>query len=71
MKKLDVHIGDHFTAKVSGQIVSVRIDAESPYGGWIATSVVTGRAIRIKTAARLRRRVDPTAPRGTVRTEVS
>ena len=34
----------------------VRIDRESPYGGWDATNLATGRSVRIRTAARLRGR---------------
>ena len=46
-----------YVAKVSGSLVAVRIDRESPYGGWDATNLATGRAVRIRSAARLRRRV--------------
>lgn len=55
MRKQDVQIGGVYLAKVSGQIVSVRIVAESPYGGWNGINTATGREVRIKTAARLRR----------------
>ena len=54
MKKRDVQKGKTYLAKVSGMVVPVRIDQESPYGGWEATNTKTGRAVRIKTAARLR-----------------
>lgn len=54
MKKTDVEIGGRYHAKVSGKIVVVRIDRESPYGGWDATNLATERQVRIKTAARLR-----------------
>jgi hypothetical protein len=54
MKKADVQIGRTYTAKVSGQLAPVRINSVSPYGGWNATNLSTGRVIRIKTAARLR-----------------
>ena len=54
MKKAEIEIGGVYVAKVSGQIVKVRIDRESPYGGWDATNLATGRAIRIRGAARLR-----------------
>lgn len=54
MKKANVEIRGVYVAKVSGQIVKVRIDRESPYGGWDATNLATGRAIRIRSAARLR-----------------
>lgn len=54
MKKKDVEIGRHYTAKVSGHFVAIRIDAEDPLGGWTATNTVTGRTIKIRTAGRLR-----------------
>lgn len=54
MKKEQVHIGGAFVAKVSGKLATVRIDAESPFGGWEATNVETGRKVRIKSAQRLR-----------------
>lgn len=55
MKKANVVIGGVYLAKVSGvRGVRVRIDRESPYGGWDATNMVTKRRIRIKTAARLK-----------------
>ncbi len=56
MKKNEVEIRGVYVAKVSGQLVSVRIDRESPYGGWDATNLATGRAVRIRSAARLRGR---------------
>lgn len=55
MKKADVSIGGIYTAKVSGHTVPVKIDCESPYGGWLATNLMTLRTVRIRTAARLRR----------------
>jgi len=57
MKKADIRVGEHYVAKVSKKLAVVHIDRESPYGGWDATNISTGRAIRIRTAARLRRRV--------------
>lgn len=54
MKKTNVQIKGQYYAKVSGKIAIVRIDRESIYGGWDATNTVTGRTVRIKTAARLR-----------------
>jgi hypothetical protein len=55
MKKADVQIGGTYVAKVSGNLVTVRIDRESPYGGWDAVNLSTGRSVRIRSAARLRR----------------
>jgi hypothetical protein len=56
MKKSDVVIGGLYVAKVSGKLTAVRIVAPSAYGGWDALNTDTGRQVRIKTAARLRRR---------------
>lgn len=57
MTKPEVEIGATYRAKVGGLVVSVRITGYSPYGGWTATSLFTGREIRIKTAARLRGKI--------------
>ncbi len=57
MKKNNVDIGATYAAKVSGKLARVRIERESPYGGWDATNVDTGRRVRIKSAQRLRRAV--------------
>ncbi len=54
MKKADVEIGSRYKAKVSNKIVTVEILAESPYGGWDAKNLSTGKAVRIKSARRLR-----------------
>lgn len=58
MRKNEVQIGAVYAAKVSGRIVPVRIDRPSPYGGWEGTNLQTGRTIRIRTAARLRQRIE-------------
>ena len=55
MKKNDVKIGQVYLAKVTNQVVPVRIDAENPVNGWAATNVATGRKVRIKSAQRLQR----------------
>lgn len=57
MKKNDVELGATYAAKVSGKLARVRIERESPYGGWDATNVDTGRSVRIKSAQRLRRAI--------------
>jgi len=56
MKKHEVKVGGEFTAKVSGKLVHVRIDRENPHGGWDATNLATKKAVRIKSAQRLRAR---------------
>lgn len=57
VKKKDVKIGGRYTAKVSDRLVTVRITGENSYGGWDAINQGTGRAVRIRTAQRLRREV--------------
>jgi len=54
MKQADVRLGGVYAAKVSGKVVPVRIDAESPRGGWTGTNQATGKQVRIKSARRLR-----------------
>ncbi len=61
MKRDQVRIGGTYIAKVSGQLTQVRIDCESPYGGWEATNIATRRQVRIKSPRRLRRAVTPAA----------
>ena len=62
MKKVDVKIGGRYRAKVSGELVTVRILREAPLGGWYARNEKTGRMVRIKTAARLRGSVETGGP---------
>jgi len=57
MKKNQAIIGKTYTAKVSGKITTIRLLRESPYGGWDAVNTATGREVRVKTAARLRRQL--------------
>jgi len=54
MKKNEVKVGGLYTAKVSDKLVTVRIDSAHSSGGWNATNTRTGKAIRIKSAQRLR-----------------
>ena len=61
MKKSQIKIGGTYTAKVSGFVVPVRILSESPHGGWVGMNILTKREVRIRTAARLRREIDPAA----------
>ena len=60
MKKSEIKIGNTYTAKVSGTIAKVRIDAENRNGGWDATNLGTKKRIRIKSAQRLRAEAGPT-----------
>lgn len=55
MKKSEVEIGRYYVVKVSGKLTRVKITGESPHGGWGGRNAATGRAVRIKTAGRLRR----------------
>ena len=58
MKRAEVEIGGVYRAKISGKLVNVRITGQSRYGGWDARSLATDRQVRIKTAARLRGKVE-------------
>ena len=57
MKKKDVRLGRKYVAKISDKLTIVLLNNESPYGGWDATNLSTGRQVRIKSAAKLRREV--------------
>ncbi len=59
MKKNEIKIGSTYTAKVSGKIAKVRIDAENRNGGWDATNLDTKKKVRIKSAQRLRAEAGP------------
>ena len=59
MQKDNVHIGSTYIVKVSGTLAKVRITREHQRGGWYGTNLATGREIRIRTAARLRKEVIP------------
>ena len=54
MKKNEVRVGGTYVAKVSDRLTTVRITGESRYGGWDAVNTKTGKAVRIKSAQRLR-----------------
>ena len=59
MKKDQVQIGQLYAAKITDQIVPVRIDAEHKDGGWTGTNTRTNRKVRIKTAQKLRHKITP------------
>jgi hypothetical protein len=65
MKKNEVKVGGVYAAKVSDKLTNVRIDGENPHGGWNATNVNTGKAVRIKSAQRLRFEVLPAGQHAT------
>lgn len=54
MKTSEVEIGGTYMAKVSNEVVPVRIDGANRLGGWDATNTKTGRGVRIKSPRRLR-----------------
>ena len=54
MKQNEVQIGGVYSAKVSGNIVQVRIVRQNPRGGWDGLNLKTNKAVRIKSARRLR-----------------
>ncbi len=54
MKQKDIKISSVYAVKVSGKIAPVRVTNVSIYGGWDGRNVLTGRAVRLKTAGRLR-----------------
>ena len=58
MKKAEITIGSRYVAKISGKLTVVRITSEASYGGWFAVNTTTGREVRIRTAAKLRRPVN-------------
>ena len=55
MKKNEIKIGTTYLAKVTGKVVPVKITRENRLGGWDAVNTATGKTIRIKSAARLRK----------------
>jgi hypothetical protein len=57
MKKAEIRIRGRYVAKVSNKIVTVMIESENPFGGWFAINESTGKRVKIKTAARLRRAI--------------
>jgi len=58
MRKEDVEIRKVYTVKVSGKLVPVAIVQANPMGGWDGLNLLTHRGVRIRTASRLRCRVD-------------
>jgi len=58
MKKDQIRLGGVYAAKVSDSVVPVRLDKESAHGGWDGTNLKTGKAVRIKSAQRLRYECD-------------
>ena len=67
MKKADVEVGRTYRVKISGRLTRVQLTATSPFGGWEGRNVLTGRTVRIRTAAKLRFEIDPDSPVGAAR----
>ncbi len=57
MKNSDVQIDATYLVKVADNLVPVKLTRAHPSGGWEGTSEKTGKAIRIKSAQRLRKRL--------------
>ncbi len=57
MRTKQIQIGGVYTAKVTGRVVPIRIDAINDEGGWDGTNLATGKAVRVPTPRRLRREV--------------
>lgn len=55
MKQADVVLGQTYVVKVSGHLAPVTLESVSPYGGWNGRNTRTGREVRIRSAAKLRR----------------
>ena len=56
MKKAEVKIGEVYIMKVSNKLAPVKVEGESGYGrGWYGTNLRTGREVRIRSGAKLRR----------------
>ncbi len=54
MKKDEVEVGGTYLAKVGTRQVEVRVERENGRGGWDASSVATGKPIRLKDPKHLR-----------------
>ena len=55
VKKNEIKIGEQYIAKISGKLVPVKIISECSFGGWNGVNTVSGRDVRIRYAAKLRR----------------
>lgn len=55
MKREEVELGAGYLATVNGIQCAVRVEEESPFGGWIALNLTNRKRIWIRSAARLKR----------------
>src|SRR3954463_4689219 len=58
MNAKDVSVGLTYEVLVADKLVPVKLNRECEWGGWYATNLTTGHAMRIKTAGRLRKQLD-------------
>jgi hypothetical protein len=54
MKKDNVKVGQTYAAKVSGNVVPVRLDKVNLRGGWDGVNLRSGKSVRIRSSQRLR-----------------
>lgn len=54
MKKDNVKLGQTYVCKVSGSVVPVRLDRESPHGEWVGVNMTTRKEVREESAQHLR-----------------
>jgi hypothetical protein len=54
MKKDSVKLGVAYAARVSGNVVPVRLEKVNPHGGWDGVNLTTKKPVRIKSSQRLR-----------------
>src|SRR5438552_1629462 len=57
MKKVDVSVGKNYLARISGKLTHVRLLRVNPLGGWDGINLRTGRSVRIRTGAKLRKEI--------------
>ena len=61
MKAINVHVGEVYEVRVSGNLARVRIVCVHPSGGWNGINEATGREIRLRSGRRLQRPVSKPA----------
>jgi hypothetical protein len=54
MKKEEIGVGQNYLAKVGTRYVEVTIDSTNGRGGWNATSVASGKPVRVKDVKHLK-----------------
>jgi hypothetical protein len=54
MKKNVVKLGQTYAAKVSGEVVPVRLEKTNSHGGWDGVNLRSGKPVRIRSSQRLR-----------------